>query len=204
MCPRAIRSLTRLWLVRKARQIQHNVSYCGIFDWWRVQAKSWTCILGSFWIQSKCNTQILHLRKGEQDRHIARLKHINSGRTWWCWLNMNKTTFPTSFCLRAGKHKRLIAVTEFCRNTIIQSIFLEPSDCLSRSNWSCATKIQNNVRRMVGKIQGTHAVQAENLKLYHAVVEESSEQLEYQSIDSQGWPCPSSTGFSETENPVCG
>ena len=36
-----------------------------IFDWRRVQAKSWTCNLGSFWIQFKCNTQILHLWKGE-------------------------------------------------------------------------------------------------------------------------------------------
>ena len=36
---------------------------------------------------------------------------------------------------------------------MIQRIFLEPSDCRSWSNWSCATKIQNNVRRMVGKFQ---------------------------------------------------
>ena len=43
---------------------------------------------------------------------------------------MNNTTFPTSFCFRVGKHKRLIARTEFCCNAIIQRIFLKPSDCL--------------------------------------------------------------------------
>ena len=30
---RASRSLTRLWLVRKTRQIQHNVSHCGVLSW---------------------------------------------------------------------------------------------------------------------------------------------------------------------------
>ena len=38
---------------------------------------------------------------------------------------------------------------------------------------------------------------------YHAVVqqEESSKKLEYQSSDSQEWPCPSSLGVSEAESP---
>ena len=66
------------------------------------------------------------------------------------WIN---TSSPTSFCLRVGKHKGLIAGTEFCRNTMIQRIFLEPSDCSSWSNWPCAAKIQNNVCLMVGKVQ---------------------------------------------------
>ena len=51
MFRRARRPLTRLWLVRKAPQIQHNVSHCGTFDCRRVQAKSWTCNLSSFRIQ---------------------------------------------------------------------------------------------------------------------------------------------------------
>ena len=116
------------------------------------QANSRTCKFVSSRIQFNGHTQI-HLRKGEEDRHITRLKHINSGRTWWCCRKMNNATFPTRFCLRVGKHKRLIAGTEFCRDTMIQRIFLEPSDCRSWFNWSCATKIQNNVRRMVGKFQ---------------------------------------------------
>ena len=41
---------------------------------------------------------------------------------------------------RVGKHKRLIARTEFCCDAIIQRIFLEPPDCLSWSNRSCLTK----------------------------------------------------------------
>ena len=71
----------------------------------------------------------------------------------WCCRKMNNATFLTRFCFRVCKHKGLVAGTEFCFHTMIQRIFLEPSDCRSRSNWSCATKIQNNVRRMVGKIQ---------------------------------------------------
>ena len=66
---------------------------------------------------------------------------------------MNNITFPTSFCLRVGKHKGLISGTEFCRNTTIQRIFLEPSDCRSRSNWPSAAKIQRNVCLMFGKVQ---------------------------------------------------
>ena len=74
-------------------------------------------------IQFKCNTQILHLQKGEQNRHVTCLKRIHCGGTWWCCREMNKTIFPTSFCLRVGKHKRLTAGTESCRNTTIQRIF---------------------------------------------------------------------------------
>ena len=139
----------------------------------------------SFRIQFNCHTQILHLRKGEEDTHITRVEHINPGRTWWCCLKMNNTTFPTRFCLRVGKHKRLVARTKFCRYTMIQRIFLEPSDCRSLSNWSCATKIQNSVRRIVGT-RGTDAIHAKCLELQHAVVEESSEHLESQSTDSEG------------------
>ena len=38
-------SLTRLgrWLIRETRQVQYNVSHCGVPSWRRVQAKSWTC-----------------------------------------------------------------------------------------------------------------------------------------------------------------
>ena len=71
---------------------------------------------------------------------------------------MNKTTFPTSFCLRAGKHKRLIAVTEFCRNTIIQRIFLELYDCrspidrvLPRSRTTCVGWLAKSKELMLSK-----------------------------------------------------
>ena len=33
-------------------------------------------------------------RENRIDRHIARLKHINSSRTWWFCRKMNNTTFP--------------------------------------------------------------------------------------------------------------
>ena len=38
------RSLTRLgrWLVCKTRQVQHNMSHCGVLSWGGVQAKNWT------------------------------------------------------------------------------------------------------------------------------------------------------------------
>ena len=40
-----------------------------------------------------------------------------------------------------------------CRNAVIQRMFLESFDCCSWSNWPCAAKIQNNVRRVVGRVQ---------------------------------------------------
>ena len=38
---------TRLgrWLIRKLREVQHNMSHCGVLSWKGVQAKSWTCTL---------------------------------------------------------------------------------------------------------------------------------------------------------------
>ena len=50
----------------------------------------------------------------------------------------------------------------------------------------------------------TDAIQAENLVLYYALVEESSEQLEYLTHCSKRCPSHSSTEFSVAENPVCG
>ena len=43
------RSITRFsrGLIRKTRQVQHNMSHCGICSWTRKQAKSWACNLVS-------------------------------------------------------------------------------------------------------------------------------------------------------------
>ena len=43
--------LTRLdrWLIRKIRQVQHNMSRCGVLSWRGIQTKSWTCNFISFW-----------------------------------------------------------------------------------------------------------------------------------------------------------
>ena len=62
---RASRSLTQFWLVRKTRQVQHNMSHCRVLSWSKVQAKSWTCNVVSFWIQFDRNTHIFHVRTGE-------------------------------------------------------------------------------------------------------------------------------------------
>ena len=84
----------------------------------------------------------------------------NSGRTWRFCRKMNNTTFPTSFCLRVGKHKRLIAGIEFWRKTIIQRIFwnlliayLDPIDRVQpRSRTTCVG--------WWARSKGTDAIQA--------------------------------------------
>ena len=50
MSPWVTRLLTRLghWLIRKIRQVQHDMSHCGVLGWRRVKAKSWTCNFVSF------------------------------------------------------------------------------------------------------------------------------------------------------------
>ena len=60
-------SFTRLgcWLIRKTRQVQHNMSYCGVLSLRGIQATSWTCIFVSFWIQFNSHTQVFHLRERE-------------------------------------------------------------------------------------------------------------------------------------------
>ena len=65
MSPWVTRSLTQLgrWLIRKIRQVQHNVSHCGVLSWRRIQTKSWTCNFVSFWIQFTGHTQVFHLRE---------------------------------------------------------------------------------------------------------------------------------------------
>ena len=50
------------WLIRKIRQVQHNMSLCAVLSWTGIQTKSWTCNFVSFWIQGG---------------HITCLKHIN-------------------------------------------------------------------------------------------------------------------------------
>ena len=66
--------------VRKTREVQHNVSHCGVLSWRRVQAKSWTCNFVSLWIQFNSRTQIFHLVKGEQDgeHHLSQARQL-----WW-------------------------------------------------------------------------------------------------------------------------
>ena len=65
MSPWVTRSLTQLgrWLIRKIRQVQHNVSHRGVLSWRRIQTKSWTCNFVSFWIQFTGHTQVFHLRE---------------------------------------------------------------------------------------------------------------------------------------------
>ena len=67
MSPWVTRSLTRLgrWLVRKTRQVLHNMSHCGVLSWRGVQAKSWTCNFDSRRVHFQGHTQISHLKKGE-------------------------------------------------------------------------------------------------------------------------------------------
>ena len=133
MSPWVTRSLTRLgrWLIRKTRQVQHNVSHCGVLSWRGVQATSWTCYFVSIWVQFNGHTQFFHLRKGKQDGHATCLKHINLGRTWWCCWKVDNATFHAGFCLGVGEHERLIATSKFRRNAIIPCMLLESFDCRS-------------------------------------------------------------------------
>ena len=96
---------------------------------------------------------MFHLRMRKKDRHITCLKNVYSGWTRRCCRKLDNTALPTGLRLGVGKHKGLCATAKLCRNAIIQRMFLELSDCRSWSNWPCAAKIQNNVCRMVGKIQ---------------------------------------------------
>ena len=75
---RVTRLLARLgcWLIRKTRQVQHNMSHCGVLSWRGIQTKSWRCTFVSLRIQFNSGTPIFHLRKGKQNGHIMCLKHI--------------------------------------------------------------------------------------------------------------------------------
>ena len=98
MCPWVTRSLALgRWLIRKTRQVQHNVSHCGVPSWRRVQAHP--------------NSSS---EKGKQNGHITCLKHINLGGTWWCCWKVDSATFHAGFCLAVGEHDATTA--KFCRN----------------------------------------------------------------------------------------
>ena len=154
MCLWVNRLLTRpgRWLIRKIRQVQHNMSHCGVLSWRGIQTKKRACKLVSFWIQFNIRTQVFHRREGTQDGHITCLKHINLRRTWWCCWKVNNATLLAGFCLRVGEHERLITIAEFRRNAIIPCMLLESFDCGSRSNRPCAAQVHNNVCWMIGKV----------------------------------------------------
>ena len=118
--PWVTRSLTRLgrWLVRKTRQVLHNMSHCGVLSWRGVQAKSWTCNFVSCRVHFQSHTQFSHLRRGKQDGHVNGLKHINLGGTWCCCWKEDNATVHAGFCL-GGEHERLITTANFCRNTVV-------------------------------------------------------------------------------------
>ena len=92
-----------LWLVRKIRQVQHNMSHCGVLSWRGIQARSWTCNFVSFWIQFNSRTQVSQ--------------------------RQNSVVMP-------AYHARFLNLS---------IVDLDPIDR--------AAKVQNNVCRMVGKIQ---------------------------------------------------
>ena len=140
-------------LIHKTRQVQHNMSHCGILAGEEKQAKSWERNLVSFWIQFKGHTQVFHLRRRQQDGHVTCLKHVNLGRTWWCRWKVDDATFHAGFCLGVGEHEGLITTAKFRRSTIIPCMLLQSFDCRSRSNRPCAAKVKNHVCRMVSKIQ---------------------------------------------------
>ena len=184
---RAGRSLTRSWLVRKTRQVQHIWSHRGVLSWRRVQAQSWTCNFVSFLIQFNSRTQILHLRKGEQIGPST----VSSTSTL---VNIEVLSENEKYCLRITKQKGLLAQTKFCHNTNayfwnLLIAVLDPIDRVQqpRSRTTCDG--------WWARFKGTDAIHAVSaLEQYHPVaeVEESSVKLENQSSDSQAWPYPSS------------
>ena len=66
--------------------------------------------------QYKCNTQILHLQKGEQNRHVTCLKHINCGRTWWCCRGNEQDNFPDKFLPQSWQTQKT-----YCEDRILSS-----------------------------------------------------------------------------------
>ena len=83
MSLRVIRSLTRLggWLIRKIRQVQHNMSHCGILSWRGKQAKRSACNLVPLRIQFNSRTEFSHLKKRKKEVHHLSQAHQP-------WLNM--------------------------------------------------------------------------------------------------------------------
>ena len=125
------RSLNRLgrWLIRKTRQDQCNMSHCGVLSRRRVQAKSWTS--NFCFLLGPVQWSYPNFSLGGGNRHITCLKHISLSRTWWCCWKVNDTTFHEGFCLGVGNHEGLIARVKFCRDAIIQCMFLESFNCRS-------------------------------------------------------------------------
>ena len=99
--------------------------------------------------------------------HITCLKYNNLGRSWWNCCKVGNATFFAGFCLKVGKHERIVTA-EFRRNAIIPWMFLESFDCRS---W------------MAGKIQkGFHSPCKKKKSLYR-----TTQHLESRNHKSNDW-----------------
>ena len=91
------RILTRLGrdLTRKIRQVEHNMSHCGVLSWRGIQTKNRTCNFVSFWIQFKSRTPSFSSEiDSKQDGHITCLK------TWWnCWKISVRVSVRSCVCV---------------------------------------------------------------------------------------------------------
>ena len=136
MSLRVTRLLTRLdcWLIRKTRQVQHNLFHCGVSSRRGKETKSWTRNFGPLLDPVQLSYPSFSSQR-EQDGHITCLEYINLCRKWWnIWKVKNATFFES-------------------RNSITPCMRLVSFDSRSRSNRPSAAKIQNNMCWMVGKIQ---------------------------------------------------
>ena len=101
------RSIARFirWLIRKTRQVQHNMSHCGILAGEENKPKAGHVILSLFGSSSKVILKFFIWEGGKQDGHVTCLKHVTLGRTWWCRWKVDNATFHAGFCLGVGEHE---------------------------------------------------------------------------------------------------
>ena len=134
-------------LVRWNRQVQHNMSHCGIHHLSQENKPTagWTCWCCHLESESSAtNPTQVSVPEFEATQLTPStslcLKHVNSGWTCWCSGKVNNATFKAGFCFWVCEHKGFVATAEFRCNAIIPCMFLKSSDCWSRSNWSCAAR----------------------------------------------------------------
>ena len=130
-----------LWVTRLLTRLDRYSSFfksntmcpiveCSAGEEYEPKAGHVICV--SFWIEFKKSYPSFHLKDGKQDWHITCLKHINLTRTWLCCWKVDNAILHAGFCLRVGRHERLITTAEF-RNAVKQCMLLESFDCRSQS-----------------------------------------------------------------------
>ena len=140
-------------LTHKTRQVQHNMSHCGIIAGEENKPKAGHVILSLFGYSSKVIPKFF-IWEGDNKMGTSPVSStstlVEHGGVVGKWIMQ---LFHAGFCLGVGEHEGLIATAKFRRNTIIPCMLLQSFDCRSRSNRPCAAKVKNHVCRMVSKIQ---------------------------------------------------